>query len=38
MMFAAVLGLLVLWLAPRVVRVPLTLDRMLIAGLLGRRD
>ncbi len=38
MAFAAVLGVLVLWLAPRVVRVPLTLDRMLIAGLLGRRD
>ena len=35
MAFAAVLGVLVLWLAPRVVRVPLTLDRMLIAGLLG---
>jgi hypothetical protein len=38
MAFAAALGVLVLWIAPRLVRVPLTIDRMLIAGLLGRRD
>lgn len=37
MMFAAALGVLVLWIAPRVIRIPLTLDRMLIAGLLGTR-
>lgn len=38
MAFAAAIGLLILWLAPRIVRMPLTIDRMLIAGLLGRRD
>jgi hypothetical protein len=38
MLLLAVLGVLALWIAPRVVRVPLTLDRMLIAGLLGGRD
>lgn len=38
MLFFAVLGVVVLWIAPRVLRAPLTLDRMLIAGLLGRRD
>jgi hypothetical protein len=38
MVFLAVLGVLVLWIVPRVVRITLTIDRMLIAGLLGRRD